>query len=59
MAREFDEVVGIDYSNAFIAKCQQLKITGMSDYTMKTEGDLGEKLTAKIDPSIVSRACRR
>ena len=54
LAREFDEVVGIDYSSAFIAKCQQLKITGESDYTLTVEGDLVQRKTARVSQDIVS-----
>ena len=54
LAREFEEVVGIDYSSAFIAKCQQLKITGESDYTLTVEGDLVQRNTARVSQDIVS-----
>ena len=53
LAREFDEVVGMDFSSAFIAKCQQLKISGESEYTLIVEGNIVEKKTAQVDPSIV------
>ena len=53
LAREFSEVVGVDYSAAFIAKCQELKMTGQADYTVAVEGDLVEEKTAIVDPTIV------
>ncbi len=54
LATEFEEVVGIDYSSAFIAKCQQLKITGESEYSLTVEGDIVEKKNAQVHPNIVS-----
>lgn len=56
LALEYDEVVGIDYSNAFIQRCQELKMTGRSSYKLITEGVLGEEKTATIHPDIV-RSC--
>lgn len=56
LAREFEEVVGVDFSSAFIAKCQQLKISGKSEYTLTVEGNIVEKKTAQVDPTIV-RLC--
>ena len=53
LAREYPEVVGIDYSQAFVAKCQELKRAGQADYWMCTEGDLGVHKTAYVDPAIV------
>ncbi|CAI8036503.1 hypothetical protein GBAR_LOCUS20447 [Geodia barretti] len=52
LARDFEEVVGIDYSAAFIHRCQELKMTGRSAYRLKTEGDLGEDKIAAISPEI-------
>ena len=53
LAREFDEVVGIDYSKAFIQRCQQLKMTGRSAYKLITEGVLREEKVATVHPDIV------
>ena len=53
LARDFNEVVGIDYSNKFIQRCQELKMTGCSTYKLMTEGVLGEEKTATIHPDIV------
>lgn len=54
LAREFDEVIGVDFSHAFVAKCQEMKITGQAKYSLTVEGDLVEKKVATIDPAIVS-----
>ena len=54
LARAFDEVVGVDFSSAFIRRCQELKMTGRSAYRLKTEGLLGEEKIATIHPEIVS-----
>jgi SAM-dependent methyltransferase len=52
LAREFEEVVGIDYSSAFIQRCQELKMTGRSPYRLVTEGALGEDKIATVHPDI-------
>ena len=54
LARHFEEVVGVDYSAAFIRRCQELKMTGHSAYRLRTEGNLGEDKMAVISPEIVS-----
>ena len=54
MAQGFSEVVGLDYSWAFVNKCQELKTTGQAGYFLRTEGTLKEKRMACIDTSIVS-----
>ena len=54
LARGFNEVIGLDYSNAFIAKCQEMKMKGQAEYSMTVEGDLAENKTAVVDPEIVS-----
>ena len=54
LAREFDEVVGVDFASAFIQRCQELKMTGHSSYKLMTEGVLGEEKKATIDPDIVN-----
>lgn len=41
-------------AQAFIAKCQELKMTGQASYWITTEGELGETKTAYVDPTIVS-----
>lgn len=56
LARVFDEVVGMDFSQAFIAKCQELKMTGLAKYDMTVEGALVENKIAVVDPDIVSEA---
>ena len=57
LARGFDEVVGMDYSQAFRAKCQELKMTGLAKYNMIVEGELVESKVAIIDSEIVSTVC--
>lgn len=54
LARGFSEVVGLDYSQVFIDKCQELKLSGQGSYWICTEGSLKEEKIAVIDPSIVS-----
>ena len=46
-------MVGLDYSQAFIAKCQELQKLGQAGYFLATEGVLGQEKTACIDTSIV------
>ena len=52
LSKTYDEVLGIDFSRAFVSKCQQLKVTGQTSYFLVSEGLLGEEKTANIDPAI-------
>ncbi len=54
LAQEYDEVIGIDYSSAFVQKCEDLRANGKSEYSMVVEGDLVERKMATVDLSIVS-----
>lgn len=57
LARHFEEVVGIDYSQSFVDACNDLKKTGKKDYKMLTEGHLTEDRTATIDKDIKRDRC--
>ena len=54
LARSFDDVIGIDFSHAFIAKCNALKNNGFCNYVLPGEGELGMAKVAKIPAEIVS-----
>lgn len=58
LSKHFDEVIGIDFSKAFVAKCNEIKDKKQLSYTVTTEGDLVEsgtaQLDADLDPSKVS-----
>jgi len=42
LAREFDEVIGVDFSARFILEAQRLKESGVLRYVVPTEGELEE-----------------
>ena len=52
MAQTFEEVVGIDLSKAFVEAANTLKKVGHLKYFRKDEGELGQHLTATVDPAI-------
>ena len=54
LAREFEEVVGIDFSQSFIDTCNQLKEDGWMNYSVPEEGDISVSLTATVSATIVS-----
>lgn len=54
LAREYEEVVGVDFSQAFVEVCHTLKLNGEIKYSLPVEGDLVENKIATIDPAIVS-----
>lgn len=54
LAKSFDEVIGIDFSEAFILRCQELKENGKSLYELPVEGDLCVNMEAIISTDIVS-----
>lgn len=53
LAAKFDEVIGLDYSQAFVDVCNQLKADGRRDYFVQDEGDLVTNLTAVVPKHIV------
>ena len=53
LASDFEEVVGIDYSQAFIDKAIELKEKGTMQYRMPVEGDIVVNMEARINPDIV------
>ena len=54
LTRGFEEVIGLDLSQAFIDKCNEIKRTGQTEYWLPKGGELGETKVAKLDASIVS-----
>ncbi|XP_041467987.1 uncharacterized protein LOC121418274 [Lytechinus variegatus] len=57
LAREFEQVVGIDFSHAFIDTCNLLKDHGSLQYSVTDEGDLCTHLTAVVDSTIDRKRC--
>ena len=54
LASEFSEVIGIDFSRAFIDIANKLKEKGTMSYNTEVEGDLKLEMEARVDPAIVS-----
>ena len=54
LAREFQEVIGIDYSQSFVDACDHMKNLGEKVYFIQEEGDLVTPLIAKVSSDIVS-----
>ncbi len=52
LARHCSEVVGIDFSNSFIERANQLKSEGQCDYSFIEEGMLARETSANVDPLI-------
>ncbi len=52
LARNFAEVVGVDYSNEFIAAANELRANGNRAYSRKNSGADFTALTATVDTSI-------
>lgn len=46
------EVVGIDYSAAFVAAAEKIRTAGSLDYTYAVEGDRTASATARVPPGI-------
>ena len=53
LSRGFESVLGVDISQAFIDKCNDVKRTGQTQYWLPGEGELGETKTAQLSPDIV------
>lgn len=54
LARFSGEVIGIDYSHAFIKACQQLAEGGRLHYHYRVEGDRMEEAEAILEPDVDS-----
>ncbi len=52
MAKVFEEVIGIDYSEEFIAAAQRLQREGSFAYHRKDSGAVRTPLLAEVDPAI-------
>ncbi len=52
LAKHCKEVIGIDFSHAFVERANQLKADGRCHYTYAQEGSTQRKTEAVIDPSI-------
>eukprot|EP00898_Chlorokybus_atmophyticus_P007753 jgi/Chlat1/797/Chrsp104S00031 len=52
LARGFDEVIGIDYSHAFIGAASTMKERGSMPYTFQVEGDITARQTAQVATDI-------
>jgi len=57
MARDFDEVLGVDISHHLIEAAQHMKQTGMCSYTLSVEGNIKEKRKTQLDPLILRSRC--
>jgi len=53
LATQFEEVLGIDFSAAFVDKCNELKENGQALYSVPGEGELSERGVAEIPKQIV------
>ena len=54
LSRGFDSVLGVDISQAFVDKCNEIKRMGQTEYWLPGEGELGETKIAHLPPEIVS-----
>jgi 5-histidylcysteine sulfoxide synthase/putative 4-mercaptohistidine N1-methyltranferase len=52
LARSFDEVIGLDYSQAFIDAANVLKAQGQLDYIRHDSGRFNTRLYARVDSAI-------
>lgn len=52
LAKHCEEVIGIDFSHAFVERANQLKSDGCCHYTYAKEGSIQIEATAEVDSSI-------
>lgn len=57
LAREFQEVIGIDYSQSFVDACEHMRDLGEKVYFIQEEGDLVTPLIAKVSDGIERGRC--
>ena len=54
LATVYEKVLGIDFSAAFVDKCNELKENGQALYSVPGEGELSDRGVAEISKKIVS-----
>lgn len=52
LTRQFHEVVGLDFSQAFIDACNELKSNLKMEYNIRVEGDITQQAVAQVDESL-------
>lgn len=52
LSRTFEEVIGLDYSQAFIDAALHMKVSGVSNYIRHDSGRFNTELQAKLAPDI-------
>ncbi|KAK3591618.1 hypothetical protein CHS0354_013802 [Potamilus streckersoni] len=52
LAKTFDAVIGLDYSQAFVDVCNRLRVYGCMQYNVQDEGDLQTLLIAGVDDEV-------
>eukprot|EP00953_Heterococcus_sp_UTEX-ZZ885_P036273 18694-Heterococcus_DN1.PRE.3 len=52
LARGFDEVVGVDYSAAFVAAAETMRTEGQLQYSRLAEGDVFEQRVAQLPAGV-------
>jgi len=57
LARHFEAVVGIDYSQSFVDAALQMRDSGAHEYVSKVEGDIEEKRCARVDGTVDRTRC--
>ncbi|XP_070576946.1 ubiquinone biosynthesis O-methyltransferase-like [Ptychodera flava] len=57
LARKFEQVVGVDYSQNFVAACNQIKEDGHMNYELVDQGHLTTQLKALVPADIDRSRC--
>ena len=53
LSKLFDSVIGIDYSSNFIKCCEKMAHEKQIEYESTLEGNIRQKLVAKLEPDVV------
>ena len=53
LSKLFDSVIGIDYSANFVKCCQRMATEKQIEYETTLEGNIKQKLVAKLEPDVV------
>lgn len=57
LSRDFDMVVGVDFSHAFVAAANALRASGRAEYTCTREGETSERHVALVPAGVRSERC--
>jgi SAM-dependent methyltransferase len=58
LAKAFDEVIGLDFSHAFVAACEKMKADRIATVPLWIQGDIRSTVTVSLPPQCTPHAAK-